>query len=81
MHHTATMYGHGVDTDGYGQTAIGLTNDGISSTEGNNNSCSYFNGQASVITDHGWAVSYTNGLTPMKQMEGEKNFCDLTFGI
>lgn len=75
MHHTPTMYG-GLDADGYGQTAISLVNDGsgssalVPNSEGNNN-CAFFNGQTNVITD-GWAVSYTNGLTPMKQMEGEE---------
>lgn len=77
MHHTPSMYGGhgGLDTDGYGgHTALNLIGDGLSSTiiptsEGDNNNCSFYNGQANVITD-GWAVSYSNGLTPMKQMEG-----------
>lgn len=74
MHHSTSMYG-GLDSDAYGQTAISMVGDGSSSmgttnnTESNN--CSYFNGQANVITDGGWTVAYTNGLNPMKQMEGE----------
>lgn len=80
MHHT-TMYGqsgNGLDTDGYGQTTISLS-DGSSasmianSEANNNNNCSYFSGQTNVITDSWPTVSYSNGLNPMKQMEGEDN--------
>lgn len=84
MHHTAAMYaghGGGLDTDGsgigYGQTAAtaGL-GDGTATASGlingsNEASHCYFDGQANVITD-GWTVTYSNGLNPMKQMEGKR---------
>lgn len=78
MHHTPSLYGAqnggvGLDTDGYGQTPNSLASgDG---SEG----CSYFNGQANVISDS-WAVSYTSGLSPMKQMEGESKGRDRKAG-
>lgn len=73
MHHTPAIYGSGgLDTDGYGQTTIDNTSSLMQSAESNNNNnCSFFNGQTNVITD-GWTVSYTNGLNPMKQMEGKE---------
>lgn len=68
MHHTPAIYGSGgLDTDGYGQTTSSL----MQSAESSDNNCSFFNGQTNVITD-GWTVSYTNGLNPMKQMEGKE---------
>lgn len=78
MHHTPSLYGAqnggvGLDTDGYGQTPNSLASgDG---SEG----CSYFNAQANVISDS-WAVSYTSGLSPMKQMEGESKGRDRKAG-
>lgn len=71
------MYGHsGLDTDGYGQTTITQAGDGsstlIPSSEANN--CSYFNGQTNNGSAEGWPVFYTNGLNPMKQMEGEDHW-------
>lgn len=77
MHHTPSMYGHsGLDTDGYGQTTITQAGDGsstlIPSSEANN--CSYFNGQTNNGSAEGWPVFYTNGLNPMKQMEGEDHW-------